>query len=82
MIFKLNKERERKEYLQNMLDLIMDYSTRYPKLKNQFFPILYNVFMKGEIQILRQKDVKTRDLADKQISKKMDELNSTIVDQD
>ena len=55
-----NKEKERKKYLQEVLDLILSYSERFPKLRSQLFSFLYNLLLKGELQILKPEDVKTR----------------------
>ena len=48
-LLNFNKENERKKYLQEVLDLILNYSERYPKLKSQLFSFLYNLLLKGEI---------------------------------
>ena len=45
----------------------MSYAEKYPKLKNQFFSILYNVFLRGEIQVLSQREVKNRAVANEHV---------------
>ena len=59
-ILNFKKEKERKKYLQDVLDLILEYSRRYPNLKSQLFSFLYNLLLKGELQVLKPEDVKTR----------------------
>ena len=43
-----------------MLDLILTYSRRYPNLKSQLFSFLYNLLLKGELQVVKPEDVKPR----------------------
>ena len=59
-LLNFKKEKERKKYLQDVLDLILDYSKRYPNLKSQLFSFLYNLLLKGELQVLKPEDVKAR----------------------
>lgn len=58
-ILNLKKEKERKTYLQEVLDAILDYSRRFPNLKAQLLSFLYNLLLKGELQVLKPEEVKT-----------------------
>ena len=42
-----------------MLDAILDYSRRFPNLKAQLLSFLYNLLLKGELQVLKPEEVKT-----------------------
>ena len=57
-IFRLKKEKERKQYLQAVLDQILTYSARFPNLKSQLLSFLYNLLLKGDLQVLKAEDVK------------------------
>ena len=61
-IFRLKKEKERKMYLQKVLDSILMYSRRFPNLKSQLLSFLYNLLLKGEVQVLKPEEVKNVEL--------------------
>lgn len=41
--------------------MLLDYSSRYPNLKSQLFSFVYNLLMKGDLQILKPEEVKNRE---------------------
>mmetsp|Transcript_37549 Transcript_37549/g.49387 ORF Transcript_37549/g.49387 Transcript_37549/m.49387 type:complete len:155 (+) Transcript_37549:107-571(+) len=65
-IFNIKKEKERKQYLQEILNTILNYSSRYPNLKSQLLSFLYNLLLKGELQVLKPEEIKN----DKQLPKR------------
>ena len=60
-VLNFSKEKDRKQYLQEVLDLILKHGRKHPDLKGQLFQYLYNLLLRGEVRILKKDEVKQRD---------------------
>ena len=62
----------------------MNYSSRFPNLKSQLFSFLYNLLLKGELQVLKPEDVKNREvlnadgLIQRQDPQRLTDLNERV----
>ena len=57
-VLNFSKEKDRKQYLQEVLDLILKHGRKHPDLKGQLFQYLYNLLLRGEVRILKKDEVK------------------------